>query len=343
MSIILVIVGISILIFVHELGHFLVAKKMGLLVEEFGFGFPPRLWSKKIGETTYSLNWLPFGGFVKIYGEDPAGGGKFEAPNIQAPKERSFSFQPVWKRALIVVAGVAMNFLLGWLLMSLIFMIGTPKALLISEVLPASPAESVGLLARDQIRGFDGAKQFIDFVNKNRGKEITLNVRRDSQDLVFRAVPRIKEPAALGIGLVEAGIERHSFFSSFWEGLKASATIVASILAAFWTLLAGLLSRGQLAADIVGPIGIFGVANQAGSLGLLYVVQLIAMISLNLTVLNILPFPALDGGRLLFVIIEKIKGSPLDAKFERLANAAGFALLLLLMFAITVRDLVRLF
>src|SRR3989344_6857263 len=145
MAILIVIVGISLLIFVHELGHFLVAKKMGLLVEEFGFGFPPRLFSWKKGETTYSLNWLPFGGFVKIYGEDPS----------EADGERSFSNQKAWKRSLLIVAGVLMNFLLGWLLMSVIFMVGIPKAIFISEVVPESPAAMVGLQTEDEVSGFE--------------------------------------------------------------------------------------------------------------------------------------------------------------------------------------------
>ena len=337
MAIFIVIVGISFLIFIHELGHFLAAKKMGLLVEEFGFGFPPKLFSKKVGETTYSINWLPFGGFVRIYGEDQ------DDANPAVPAGRSFSGLKAWRRSLIIVAGVLMNFIFGWWLMSLMFMIGVPETLFISEVLPDSPAAAVGLMPQDRISGFKTAEEFIEFIDANRGREVTLDIRRGSDDLVFKAVPRADADAALGVALMEGGVARHSFFSGIWEGLKTSVSIVIGIAQGFWDLLWGIFAGGRIAADIVGPVGVFGVASQAGELGLMYVVQLIALISLNLAVLNILPFPALDGGRFLFIILEKIKGSPLNMKFERAANAFGFSLLLLLMLAITVRDVIRLF
>lgn len=342
MTIFIVIIGISLLILIHELGHFIVAKKMGLLVEEFGFGFPPRLFSKKIGETTYSFNLLPFGGFVKIFGEEPSANTQINT-NDANTEQRAFHTQPAWKRALIIVAGVFMNFLLGWFLMSLIFMIGTPKALLVAEVLPESPAAVVGIMPQDQILGFEKAPDFIDFVNKNRGREIALEIKRGGEELSFAVTPRVAGEGAVGVSLVEAGVEKQSFFVAIWEGLKTSGFIVAAIFGAFINLIWGFLTQGQVLVDFVGPIGIFGVASQAGALGFLYLVQLIALISLNLTVLNIFPFPALDGGRLLFVLIEKIKGSPLSSNFERGANTAGFLLLLLLMLAITVRDIARLF
>lgn len=332
MTVFIVIIGISLLILIHELGHFIVAKKMGLLVEEFGFGFPPRLFSKKAGETTYSFNLLPFGGFVKIYGED-----------AETRSERAFCCQPVWKRAVVVVAGVAMNFFLGWLLISAMFMVGTPKTLLVADVLADTPAAAVGLMPQDQISGFNTTREFIEFVNKNRGKEIVFDVIRQGEKLSFAVTPRMEEKAAIGVTLIEAGVERQPFLAALWRGLAASANIFAAIVAAFVNLVWGLLAQGRFLTDFVGPIGIFGVAQQAGALGFLYLVQLIALISLNLTVLNILPFPALDGGRLLFLLIEKIKGSPLNPGFERGANAIGFALLILLMIAITARDIVRLF
>ncbi len=339
MTILIVIIGISVLILVHELGHFLVAKKMGLLVEEFGFGFPPRLFSKKIGETVYSFNALPFGGFVKIHGEDLSA----EESSVAVAPERSFASQKIWRRTVIIAAGVLMNFLLGWLIMSAIFMIGTPKVLLVSEVLPDSPAEAVGLLPGDRVKGFENASDFIDSVNKNRGREIALDIERKGEALSFAVTPRADGEAALGVVLNEAGIDRKPVLVSLAAGLKASVGVVVAILVAFLNLIWGLLTQGQLLVDVVGPVGIFGVAAQAGELGFLYVLQLIALISLNLAVLNAFPFPALDGGRLLFLIIEKIKGSPLPAQLERGANMLGFALILLLMIAITVRDVAGLF
>lgn len=337
MDILIVVIGISLLILIHEFGHFLAARKFGVLVEEFGFGFPPRLFSKKIGETRYSLNLLPFGGFVRLYGEN-----QWEEINDEK-RSRSFFIQPAWKRTLVIVAGVAMNFILGWALMSVIFAIGTPRAVMVSEVLPGSPAEQVGILANDQFKDFQLGSEFISFVNENRGKEIVLNINRAGEDLQVKATPRVSGEGALGVAVVEAGIERHSLVASVWEGLKTSVAIVGGILAAFANLFWGLITQGRLLVDFVGPIGIFGVANQAGSMGFIYLIQLVALISLNLAVLNIFPFPALDGGRLLFVIIEKIKGSPLPQDAERSANAIGFLLLLVMIIVVTVRDVIHLF
>lgn len=337
MDILIVIIGISLLILIHEFGHFLAARKFGVLVEEFGFGFPPRLFSKKIGETRYSLNLLPFGGFVRLYGEN-----QWEEINDEK-RSRSFFIQPAWKRALVIVAGVAMNFILGWALMSVIFAVGTPRAVMVSEVLPGSPAAQVGILANDQFKDFQLGSEFISFIDKNRGKEIVLNINRAGEDFQIKATPRISGEGALGVAVVEAGIERHSLPASVWEGLKASVEIVGGILVGFASLFWGLITQGRLLVDFVGPIGIFGVANQAGSMGFIYLVQLVALISLNLAVLNIFPFPALDGGRLLFVIIEKIKGSPLPQDAERSANAIGFLLLLVLIIVVTVRDVIHLF
>ncbi len=337
MDILIVIIGISLLILLHEFGHFLAARKFGLLVEEFGFGFPPRLFSKKIGETLYSLNLLPFGGFVRLYGEN-----QWEKVDAEK-KARSFFNQPAWKRSLVIVSGVAMNFLIGWILMSAIFMVGTPRTLVASEILPGSPAAQVGILSQDRFRDFKNANDFISYINQNRGKEISLNIIRQGKEVVVKATPRLSGEGALGVAVVEAGVERHSFFGALWEGLKTSWVIIVGILAAFVNLFLGLITQGKILVDFVGPVGIFGIASQAGSMGFIYLVQLVAMISLNLAVLNIFPFPALDGGRFLFIVIEKIKGSPLNPDLEKSANAVGFILLLLLIVAVTIRDVVHLF
>ncbi|MEK7640964.1 MAG: site-2 protease family protein [Patescibacteria group bacterium] len=337
MDILFVLIGISVLILIHEAGHFFAARKFGIAVEEFGFGFPPRLFAKKIGETLYSINLLPFGGFVRLFGEnqwDAAGGGE---------ARHSFFKQSAWKRSLVIVAGVAMNFFLGWMLMSLIFMIGTPQVVLVAEVLADSPAAAAGILAQDQITGFDQASDFVGAINQSRGKEINFSISRNGQEINIKATPRLSGDGALGVAVVDAGIERLSIPIALWEGLRASVSIVVGIIVAFANLLWGLVTQGRLLIDFVGPIGIFGVASQAGSMGFVYLIQLLALISLNLAVLNILPFPALDGGRFLFILIEKIKGSPLKPEFERSANAVGFLLLLLLVISVTIRDVIHLF
>jgi len=333
-GIIAVIIFLSILILVHELGHFVAAKKFGLLVEEFGFGLPPQIWKKKIGETIYSINALPFGGFVKIYGEDR---------EEKAEKDRSFASLPIKKRSLIIFAGVLMNFLLGWLLISVIFSIGVPQAILITKVELNSPAAEIGLQAGDKILSA-GADNFIKFIDEHRGQEIVIKIERNGEIKEFKTIPRINPPAgegALGIALMESGLAKKNLLASVWEGLKTSVEIIRAVFAAIFNLITKALVGKATLEQIAGPIGIVKITAQAGSLGFVYLLQLLALISLNLVVINIFPFPALDGGRLLFLLIEKIKGSPLPIKFEKYANAVGMAFLLFLMIVITIKDIIR--
>ncbi len=358
MSILFILVGISVLILAHELGHFLIAKLFGLRVEEFGFGFPPRLWSKQIGETKYSLNWLPFGGFVRIYGEHGEllgranllkreGADEAAAMAGQAARDpRSFAAQSILRRVAIVAAGVVMNFLLGWLLISFIFMIGVPKTVLVSNVMADSPASVGGIMSGDILKDYSASPDFISFIDKNRGKEVSLTILRGEEELELALIPRLKTPdgeGPLGVVLSDTGVDRHSIFGSLSEGFKQAIATIGMIFKSLYGLLLTLFAEGKVLDGFVGPVGIFGIANQAGSLGVLYLVQLLALISLNLAVLNVLPFPALDGGRLLFLLIEKIKGSPIAPEREAFANALGFGFLLLLMIAVTVRDIVILF
>lgn len=343
-GIIAVIIFLSILILVHELGHFLAAKKFGLLVEEFGFGLPPRIWGKKIGETVYSVNALPFGGFVKIFGEDREGATNLGRSNL--PNVRRFDLQKLEKRAIILFSGVFMNFILGWLVISIVFSIGIPQAVLITDVAPASPAAKNGLLAGDKIVNFLKSDEFIKYIDENRGKTINLEIERLGETFNIQAVPRVNPPegqGALGIALVEGGMPKMGLLKSFQEGLKASIEIAKSVAVAIWALIKSAFIGEASLESVAGPVGIVKITAQAGSLGFIYLLQLLALISLNLAVINIIPFPALDGGRLLFLMIEKIKGSPLPIKFEKYANAAGMALLLLLMFLITIKDISRFF
>ena len=338
-GIIFVIIFLSILILVHELGHFLTAKKFGLLVEEFGFGLPPRIWGKKIGETIYSINALPFGGFVKIYGEDGA------AAITEEKNGRSFISLKAWQKAVILIAGVFFNFLLGWIVLSIVFSMGMPSAVIVTDVLKDTPAAKAGLIQGDVIKGFSTIEELIDFINDNRGKEISLEAERNGEVLKISATPRINPPegqGALGIGLADAGLPKQNIFLSFWDGLKASISLIITIFIVIIDLISKIFIGQASLETVTGPIGIAKVTAQASSLGLVYLLQLLALISLNLTVINIFPFPALDGGRLLFLAIEKIKGSPLNPKFEKWANMAGFALLILLMIAITIKDIIKL-
>ena len=354
-TIIFVVASIALLILAHEAAHFVTAKLFNMKVEEFGFGFPPRMFAwrpvnKKTGvpsETEYSFNWLPFGGFVRIAGEnDPAlSGVPIEETFSAEDRTRIFMFQPAWKRAVVTVAGVGMNFVLGWLLLSFILMLGSPAVLVVSGIQPGSPAASVGLAAGDVIQEFSRAQDFISFVNTHRGESIALHIIRGGKELEINAVPRRetgKDEGALGVFLAEGGQPRLGFFSALKEGMVSTFAIAQLTLLGFWQLLTNLFGHARLLTGVVGPIGIVSVAVETGKIGFVYVLQLIAFISVNLAVMNLIPFPALDGGRLLFLAIEKLKGSPLPQRLEAYANGFGFAFLLVLIILISARDVATL-
>src|SRR3989344_399029 len=256
---------------------------------------------------------------------------------------RSFGLLPLWKRAVILVSGVLMNFLLGWLVISFIFSIGIPRAIVITEVRPNSPAAAAGLSENDKILKFSSVESFVEFIKNHEGQKISLEVERGEEIVTISGIPRLNPPVgegALGIGLTEVGIERENIFKAIWDGLKMSLQIIRSIFLALASLIRGVfLGQENVLRGVAGPVGIVKITSEAGRMGFIYLLQLLSLISLNLAVINILPFPALDGGRLLFLIIEKIKGSPLPVKFEKYENAIGMALLLLLMVIITVKDI----
>lgn len=338
MTILYTILGISALIILHELGHFLAAKFFGMRVDEFGIGFPPRLFGKKVGETIYSVNALPLGGFVKIHGE----------MGEDAPLDDSSSFMaaPAWRRSVVIIAGVVMNFLAGWLLISSVFFFGTPTGILVENIQPGSPAEVAGIKAGDFINDFSDSQTFISFIDLKRGEAVELKIRRNGEIIPVNIVPRIatKEgEGALGVVIAEAGVEPHSLSESMAKGFSASVQIMSAVLAGLARIVATIFSEGKLVEGFVGPVGVFGIAAQTMQSGFMYFIQLLGLISLNLAMLNVLPFPALDGGRFLFILIEKIKGSRLSPSAEVAINTAGFLLLIALIVAVTVRDVSKLF
>lgn len=343
----LTILGLSFLILGHEAGHFFTAKAFRLKIDEFGFGFPPRMFAKKRGETEYSFNWLPFGGFVKIAGENDVPSNSIDLATVpEEEQKRYFSFQPAWKRVVIIVAGVAINFVIGWLLLSAVFMVGTPRIVVVTGVQEGSPAAGAGFQEGDIVKGFSGISELTGFINEHRGKEMAIEVLRDGEAVRVSAVPRVETPAgegALGILLSEGGTPRQGFFVALYRGLIEAGAIAWMTLAGLYQIVAQLVTKGSLVAGVVGPVGIFSVAQQTGQLGLVYLLQLLSIISINLAVINLVPFPALDGGRFWMILIEKLKGSPVPRKVEALVNGVGFVLLLLLMAALTVRDVSGLF
>lgn len=357
-TIIVFILIFSLIVFVHELGHFVVAKRAGIKVEEFGFGFPPRLFSFKKGETTYSLNLFPIGGFVKIHGEDGKKKGDLD-------ESRAFYSKTIWTRTKILTAGVAMNFLLAAILLSVGYWIGLPAMINDDEITDAkiqivsvvsgSPAYEAEIKMGDTISSFKFEEEIInistidqmqEFVNKHKGEEIIIVVNRGDKILEKNITPRTiysEQEGPLGVGLVKTAIVSYPWYQSLYKGFLSTIQLTYIIVIALGTLIWHLIVSGELAMEVAGPVGIFDLTSQATHLGFIYILQLTAILNIHLAIINILPFPALDGGRLLFLGIEKIKGSPVSSKIEGIVHMSGFALLILLMIAITWHDIAKFF
>ncbi|HXF43919.1 MAG TPA: site-2 protease family protein [Candidatus Paceibacterota bacterium] len=343
MMVVLVIIGLSALILVHEFGHFLAAKLSGVGVEEFGIGFPPRLFGKKFGGTLYSLNLLPFGGFVKMSGEDGEG----------EPVKNSFNDAPVSRRSAIILAGVLMNIVLGWFILTGVFAVGAPEHLMIVDVSPGSPAETAGLESGDVIiEATIGGVVLGDpirsdiFAEKIRDADSTilLTVRRGDEIADFRLEPRENPPEGegrLGVSLADIGFAREPLGRSIVKGFSVAAETLKLIVVGLWTFFGHLFVSPEVLDTVAGPVGIFVLGTQAGELGLVYFFQLLAFISLNLAVLNLIPFPALDGGRFLMLVFEKIRRKPVPRRVQVAVNTAGFIFLIVLMIIITWSDVSR--
>ncbi|MBI1839104.1 MAG: site-2 protease family protein [Candidatus Colwellbacteria bacterium] len=338
-TLIIAVIFLAVLIIGHEFGHFAVAKLFGLRVDEFGFGFPPRILSKKVGETEYTLNAIPFGGFVKIYGEDRNGVGAGD-------DKRNFQNMASYKKALVIVSGAVMNFLIGWLAISAVFMIGTPQSVFVGQVQSGSPASLAGIVSGDRLVEFKMITDFTSFIDSNRGQNIALKITRNNEEININVTPRTNPPTGegpLGVSLIDGGVPKQSFFRALYDGLKTSASIIAVIFASIFSLIISLFSGNWgLASTVSGPVGIFAFLGTATSLGIVYLFQILGLISLNLAAMNVIPFPALDGGRLFFVIYEKISGGRLSERFESLSHAIGFAILVSLMIAVTIKDIMKL-
>lgn len=353
MTLLLFLIIISVLVFVHELGHFLVAKWKGIKVEEFGLGFPPRLVAVRRKETTYSVNTLPIGGFVRLYGE--------EEP-VEKDRERSFYHKGRLVRAGVTVAGVLMNFLLAVLVFSILSWIsGVPKEtgqVRVLEVVPGSPAEKAGIAEDDVIVGvgvndqrFHQTKEFTDFVNKRRGQETRLVVSRGGTDMweTVAVVPRENPPhgeGALGVLVSSAELVKPPLwqrpFVSLFQGTKEAVFWVGATAAGLWGALSQAV-RGVPPEGIAGPVGIFQITGGVARSGFLATLSFLGILSVNLAVLNIVPFPALDGGRLLFIVVETIFGRRVVPSFERWAHMVGMVILIMLIILVTFRDITRLF
>jgi regulator of sigma E protease len=355
-TIVIFLLILGLIVFVHELGHFATAKFFGVRVEEFGLGFPPKIYGKKSGETEYTLNWIPLGGFVRIMGED--------GENRDDPK--SFGAKPVWQRTIILAAGVMMNFILAIVLFSIVFMSGFPTDVSdmsaneipsnakvfvqVMDVASGSPAQQAGIMSMDRILKIDNVDvkdeaDLQNYTNANPDKNVTLTIERQGQELQKQVFIRKDHPAdqgAIGVSLAKTAIIKYPFFSAVKEGFKYTSDLTLFIFGYLYQTIAQLLYKGGTTAQLSGPVGMVSMTQEAAQLGIMVLLNFIALISINLAIINILPLPALDGGRIAFLIAEKLKGSPVSQEFEAKVHNAGFMILMLLMVVVTFQDLTRL-
>jgi len=347
------------LLVLHEFGHFISAKKCGVKVEEFGIGYPPRIVGKRFGETLYSLNLLPFGAFVKIHGEE----GGIE-------DYRSFIGKPMYKRILIVLGGVISFWIISAILLSILFSLGIPTPVTdeaaqvvqpkvqIAEIAEDSPAQAAGLEPLDTIRKVryqddsltsDKVEEIVSFINEHKGKEITLTIQRWGEALEIALVPRLSPPAgqgAMGVALVRTALVPFPWYEAPFRGITATGNITWAALQGIAGMFGNVIQKGELppGASLMGPLGIFDFLKHAWQLGINYFLYFVALISIFLAIFNLLPIPALDGGKLLFLIIETVRGKPVPQKVEQNITAFFFILLITLMIFVTIKfDIPRVF
>jgi regulator of sigma E protease len=356
---------LAVLIFVHELGHFLVAKKSGIRVDEFAIGFPPKIFGWTRGETKYVLNLIPFGGYVKIFGENP------DDESIKgADSARSFVNAKKWKQVCVLLAGIVFNIIFAWLLISGSFMFGslvpigadagndyakyvTDSRVILTGVIPNSPAEKAGLTQGDRLLSINtvtGAElntnKIRELVETDADNKIQVSYERGGEVQNIEVTAELNTAdnrKVLGIYMENVGVVKLNPALALWEGGKLTLVTVRDVAVGLGKFI-GLAVRGQGDfSQISGPVGIVSLVGDAANFGLAYFLGFVAFISLNLAVINLIPFPALDGGRVLFVIIEAITRRPIKPKVANTLNSIGFILLILLMLIITYRDIMKFF
>ena len=336
---------LAVLVIAHELGHFATAKAFGVRVEEFGLGFPPRLLSVRRGETLYSLNAIPLGGFTKMAGE--------EDPKVP----RSLASKGAGTRLIVLSAGSIMNALLPLLLFSIAFMV--PHNMLIEptvveKVAPNSPAAAAGIEPGDTLLGINGKpvnnfNEFHRYVQLNLGKEISILVEHsDSTTEEIQVIPRWKPPEGEGaIGIerdIEFALSNRTIVSQhepFWKAIPMGASECIETFVLFKNAIIGLFI-GAVPLQLTGPVGIAQLTGEVAKAGISPLLEFAGFISINLAILNILPLPALDGGRIVFVLLEWVRrGKRVSPKTEGLVHAIGFAMLMALIAVITYQDIIR--
>ena len=359
LTVIIFLVILSVLVLIHEAGHFFVAKFFGIKVEEFGFGLPPRAFGMKRGETVYSINWLPIGGFVKLYGEDEAGTGavKVKAQKVkEKDKERAFFSKPVWQRALVVFAGVAMNFLLAVLIISVLFSVvgvqtGGDKVI-VTQVISGSPAQKAGLRTGDTIQYINSIKvtdpnHLVAITKEHLGEKLTLKVQtQNNKEETISITPRKEYPpdqGPMGVAISQNIItQKYPWYKAPFIGTYQALQESGLIVQGLGMVVFQIFTKATVPQGVAGPVGIAELTGQFVQLGPSALLSFVSLLSLNLAILNILPIPALDGGRLFFIIIEGVTRRKVNQKVESYTHAIGMAILLLLIVLITLHDIIRL-
>ncbi len=417
MSILIFLAVLFVLVLVHELGHFVVAKWTGMRVDEFGIGFPPKLFGIKRGETEYTINTFPIGGFVKIFGEDDAfassspvsseardrrseaiaeageGGEDGIGDPSARPSEtfseqgerkgpegvlsrygkdsidtRSFTSRSKWAQSAVLLAGVTMNVLFAWLLVAIAFGIGVQSTVseteatenartTITNVLPGSPADEAQFVPGSVLKSVQAGNDtltaptpstFSAFVEAHKGTSLTILYSYKNELRVAQIEPKQgviaenPEQYAIGVALSQVDTVQRSFSDSISDSFMYVVTGLRDITVGLGKLLYDAILLRADFSQVAGPVGIVGLVGEASAFGLTALLMFTAFISLNLAVINVLPFPALDGGRLVLVLIEAVKGSPITPKYVATVNAIGFFMLIALMIAVTWNDVARL-
>ncbi len=382
MFIFLAIVGLSVVVFFHELGHFILAKIFKIRVEEFGLGYPPRVcgfvkssdkksrfkffWGKnepleaKTG-TIYSLNWIPFGGFNKLKGE--LGEESNNDPD-------NFFTQVWWKKALVAVGGILMNIFLAFFIFAICYFVGLPQdveqinggkilrpvGIQIGMVMPNSPADQAGLKIGDVILSLDGqefkqVKEIQDYIEIKLNQSLEIKVERQKEIIsqVVNVVPSeqifddMKESrGVIGIALSQTVIVSYPWHQSIILGVKTTISLTGRLFQGLWLILKNLVVHQQMIGQLLGPVGITTMASDMARVGFIYLLQFIGLLSVAIGVFQVIPFPALDGSRIVFSIIEGVRRKPISSKIELISINIGFYLLLLLLLFITVREIFNL-
>jgi regulator of sigma E protease len=341
------IIVLGVLIFVHELGHFLVAKGFGVRVLKFSLGFGPKLVGRKRGETDYIISLVPLGGYVKMLGEEEDG------EKVSDPAH-AFCTQPVLRRFAIVCAGPASNILFAVILATSLYMVGYPTLIpAIGEVREGSPAALAGLQTGDLISRIDGRpidewNSLREFVHARPGEELLFTVMRGERQLSFRITPRLQEThnifgEAVRVGLIgvapagEVIARRYSPHVAVGKGFAWTGGLLKLIVVSVVKMVQGKVSADNLA----GPLGIAQMAGETYKSGLLVFISFLAFVSVSLGILNLLPVPVLDGGHIIFIGIEAVRGKPVDIRKREIAQQVGLALLLSLMVLAFYNDVMR--